>query len=457
MELNWNTIDRFVFGEAWTNSLIKSHADTLCEHIGPRWATSESEFATANFIREQFIRDGLDNPVLEDFNLPTWSYTRSLAELVEENITIDLLPFNRCPACTLIAPIVDVEYGTEKILEDKKNNIRSAIAVMYVSYEPFSEPIPLSERLYKLAQLGVVAVVCIDPKDGKRMEYRNAGDWRIPEDAEAPVPCVTTTREHGSLLMRNSGKMLKIAVDASFYQAKTQNVDSELIGQNWPKSQLIIGGHHDTVFNSPGGNDNASGTIAVLETARVLAALRTELGISPGCTIRFVTFSAEEQRLAGATEYVKRHCNHKNDTRLVINLDELSTGFIKGIVLAFPHLQKLVQSQLDLMGDGLKCHVMSQLDSTSDHFPFLRQGIDAAHLWRWRFHGRNADSNYHHETADTMDKINVRELKEYVGQLSRLLLRLSYVNPKDWPTNPQTPKTVESRLSNERGSVVRVY
>ena len=153
MELNWNTIDRFVFGEAWTNSLIKSHADTLCEHIGPRWATSESEFATANFIREQFIRDGLDNPVLEDFNLPTWSYTRSLAKLVEENITIDLLPFNRCPACTLIAPIVNVEYGTEKILEDKKNNIRSAIAVMYVSYEPFSEPIPLSERLYKLAQL----------------------------------------------------------------------------------------------------------------------------------------------------------------------------------------------------------------------------------------------------------------------------------------------------------------
>ena len=101
------------------------------------------------------------------------------------------------------------------------------------------------------------------------------------------------------------------------------------------------------------------------------------------------------------------------------------------VVLAFPHLRTLIQSQLDSMGDGLRCHVMSQLDSTSDHFPFLRQGIDAAHLWRWRFHGRNADSNYHHEPADTLDKINVRELKEYVGQLSRLLLRLSHIHPKD--------------------------
>ncbi len=457
MGLDWTTIDRFVFGEAWTHSFIKSHAEILCERIGPRWATSENELAAATFIREQFIQDGLDNPAFEDFNLPTWSHKQTLGTLVEVNKAIDLLPFNRCPACKLTAPIVNVEYGTENTLREKKNKIKGAIAIMYVGFEPFSQPIPLSDRLYKLAQLGVAAIVCIDPKDGDRIEYRNAGDWRLPEQAEAPVPCVSTSREHGSILMNSSDKLFKIVVEASFYEAKTQNVEAQLTGHAWPNTQLILGGHHDTVLNSSGGNDNASGTIAVLETARVLAALRSELGISPGCTIRFATFSAEEQRLAGAGEYAKQHCNPENNTRLVINLDELSTGYFKGVVLAFPHLRTLIQSQLDSMGDGLRCHVMSQLDSTSDHFPFLRRGIDAAHLWRWRFHGRNADSNYHHEPADTLDKINVRELKEYVGQLSRLLLRLSHIHPKDWPTNPQTSNTVKSRLINERGSVIRVY
>jgi len=144
--------------------------------------------------------------------------------------------------------------------------------------------------------------------------------------------------------------------------------------------------------------------------------------------------------------------NHTN-----INLDELSTGHIKGVVLAFPHLRTLVQRQLDDMGDGLQCHVMAQLDASSDHFPFLRKTIDAAHLWRWRFRGRHADADYHHEAADTIDKLNVRELKEYVGQMARLLIRLSHQPPEIWPDNPLTEETVRQRLEDERGTVVRVY
>ena len=100
---------------------------------------------------------------------------------------------------------------------------------------------------------------------------------------------------------------------------------------------------------------------------------------------------------------------------------------------------------------------MAQLDASSDHFPFVRRAIDAGHLWRWRFVGRNADADYHHEAADTVDKLNVRELKEYAGQLARLLLRLSHVPPADWPENPLTEEQVARRLEEERGTVVRVF
>jgi Zn-dependent M28 family amino/carboxypeptidase len=256
-------------------------------------------------------------------------------------------------------------------------------------------------------------------------------------------------------------RTLRIQVESQFYRAPSWNVSAELPGARWPDEHLLLGGHHDTVHGVVGGNDNASGTIAVMETARVLAQLQAEIGVPPGRTIRFVTFSAEEQKLQGSSAYVAHH--YEPDTgaepppRLAINLDELSTGHMKGVVLGFPHLRELVQRQLDAMGDGLQCHVMAQLDASSDHFPFLRAGIDAAHLWRWRFHGRHADANFHHEAGDTADKVNVRELKEYVGQLARLLLRLSHIPPQDWPQNPLTQAEIRARLEAERGQVVRVF
>lgn len=459
MQLNWKEIDRFLFGEAWTGSRIGQRAQVLCEEIGPRWASSANELRAAEYIRDQFSDDGLEEASLEKFELATWGYDKAEAVLPNENLTIDLLPFNRCPSCAIEAPIVDVGYGTAREIDTAAAaaTLTGAIAVMRIAYEPFTTPIPLAQRLDSLAAAGAVAAVCIDAKDGRRVEYHNAGDWRMYEKAEAPFPCVTTSREHGALLQKRTGQRLRIDVVSRFYNATTQNTAAHITGARWPQQQLVVGGHHDTVMAAAGGNDNGSGTLAVMETARVLAALKKEHGVEPGCTLRFSTFSAEEQRLAGAAEYARRHCGPEQQTRLVINLDELSTGHIKGIVLAFPHLRAAVQGQLDSMGDGLQCHVMAQLDSTSDHFPFLRQGVDAAHLWRWRFHGRHADANYHHEEADTLDKLNVRELKEYAGQLARLLLRLSHISPEDWPQNPQTADAVRERIETERGTVVRVF
>ena len=199
------------------------------------------------------------------------------------------------------------------------------------------------------------------------------------------------------------------------------------------------------------------GSFAVLETARLLSDLCRSTGRAPGRAIRFVTFSAEEQSLQGSAAYVEEHCLSAEDQpRLALNLDELSTGFIKGLVLGFPHLRELVQEQFDSMREELVCHVMTQLDGGSDHFPFLRAGIDAAHLWRWRFHTPHPDSGFHHEAADTADKINIRELKEYVGCIARLLLRLADVPPDRWPRNDITAADVGARLERERSSVARV-
>lgn len=464
MSTDWAAADRWLMGEAWTGSRIGDHLNQLCEVIGPRWASSEGEWQAIDYIQGQFQMMELEPVTVEEYDVDTWKWDSAEARLLAvdghaASAPIDLLPFNRCQPCGLEGPVVDVGYGTPREIDAVKDLLPRAIAVMFLAYEPFTTPIPHTRRLLQLAETGVAAVIAIDVKDGRRVEYHSAADWRDREFTPLEIPVVTTSREHGALLRRHAGSQLSLKVDSEFYAARSANVSAELAGAQWPEEHLLFGAHHDTVYGVAGGNDNASGTIAVLETARVLAALCRETSVQPGRSIRFCTFSAEEQRFQGSHAYVDEHYLSAAETpaRLTINLDELSTGHFKGLVLGFPHLRDLVQGQLDTMKDGLKCHVMSQIDASSDHFPFLKAGLDAAHLWRWRFRGRHADSDYHHEAADTSDKLNVRELKEYAGQLARLLLRLSHVPPDAWPHNPVTPEQVATRLEAERGTVVRVF
>jgi len=459
MTLDWKKLDRWIVGEAFTGSLIQEHLSELCDRIGPRWSSSEGERKAVDYIRDRMNTEGLDNPSLEEYELETWNWDGANAEIVEDDTSIDLLPFNRCPPFSAEAPITDAGFGTPRELQSVSDRISGSIVVMHLAFEPFTTPIHHATRLQALARAGAVAAILIEKKDGRRMEYHSASDWRDPGLSEHPLPTVVTSREHGARLRKlaRDGKSIRLSVNSRFYNAPSWNTAAEISGSEWPEEHLVLGGHHDTVIGVPGGNDNASGTIAVMETARILSRLKMETGQGPGRTIRFVTYSAEEQKLQGSSAYVARHYGPETPPRLAINLDELSTGPIKGIVLGFPHLRDLVQQQLNTMNDGLACHVMAQIDPSSDHFPFLRAGLDSGFLWRWRFHWRHADSDFHHEAGDTSDKLNVRELKEYAGQLARILLRLSHVPPQNWPDNTVTANDIGERLESERGTVVRVF
>ncbi|MGE0430805.1 MAG: M28 family peptidase [Planctomycetota bacterium] len=68
----------------------------------------------------------------------------------------------------------------------------------------------------------------------------------------------------------------------------TCNVVAESAGASQPADILIVGAHYDTVYITPGANDNASGIAVMLEIARLI-------GNSPhNRTVRFVAFSTEE-------------------------------------------------------------------------------------------------------------------------------------------------------------------
>ncbi|GEM_PF-236775 len=487
MAIIWHEADRWLIGEAWAGSHIGQHATELCSRIGPRWGSSPGDRRAAEYIRSQMQLTGMAGPRVEEFTIQTWDHTRAEATVAGSGQTVRVLPFNRTPPVNVTGPVVDVGYGTGREVDAAAEQrpstgsgrtrlgLKGAIAIMTMAHEPFTPLITHADRLKLLAQAGAAACICVDRKSGGRVEYHSASDWRDPGLDEHPLPTVATPREGGAALRQVAaeGGSLSLVVESRFYDAPAWNTVADLPGALWPDEHILLAGHHDTVHGSPGGNDNASGAIAVLETARVIAALAQATGVRPGRTLRFATWSGEEQKLQGSAAYVRAHyageaftwpdgydagslsAGPEKPPRFALNLDELSTGNMKGVVLNFPHLRDFMQRQLDSLGEGFKCHVLEHLDPYSDHFPFALAAINSGFLWRWRFVGKHPDSDYHHEPGDTADKINVRELKEYVGFLARFLLRLSHVPPGDWPANPETPQRVQARLRVERQSVLR--
>ena len=67
-----------------------------------------------------------------------------------------------------------------------------------------------------------------------------------------------------------------------------RNLEVEIPGSSLAEQILVVGGHYDSAFTSPGANDNATGAAAVLALAREF------VGTKPLRTLRFVEFTNEE-------------------------------------------------------------------------------------------------------------------------------------------------------------------
>ncbi|MCZ6538943.1 MAG: M20/M25/M40 family metallo-hydrolase, partial [Chloroflexi bacterium] len=94
---------------------------------------------------------------------------------------------------------------------------------------------------------------------------------------------------------------------------------------------IVIGAHYDTVVNSPGADDNASGVAAMLECARVLSDSGTERSIT------FVAFDAEEMQgpaegLHGSTAYVAEVARPVSAEKPVAAIIFESVGFSSATV-----------------------------------------------------------------------------------------------------------------------------
>ena len=163
----------------------------------------------------------------------------------------------------------------------------------------------------------------------------------------------------------------------------TRNVLGLLPGDGTTTDTIVLGAHYDHLGNVPdrrngppeihnGADDNASGTAAVIEMARVLA---HEGGLHRN--VLFCTFSAEELGLLGSAHFVAHPTIPLEHIRAMINFDmvgRLRGGrlTIFGVQTAkeFAELIKAADAPLDLPYRAAR-----GINGDSDHFSFYRHQI----------------------------------------------------------------------------------
>jgi N-acetylated-alpha-linked acidic dipeptidase len=97
-------------------------------------------------------------------------------------------------------------------------------------------------------------------------------------------------------------------------------------GSAYPDEWVVRGNHHDAWVN--GADDPVSGTAALMEEARALAALLKE-GWKPKRTIIYCVWDAEEQGLIGSTEWGEAHADElRRHAVAYINTDSNGRGYL---------------------------------------------------------------------------------------------------------------------------------
>ncbi|OGU29091.1 MAG: hypothetical protein A2X67_02995 [Ignavibacteria bacterium GWA2_55_11] len=123
--------------------------------------------------------------------------------------------------------------------------------------------------------------------------------------------------------------LLSYAFRGHLTETWQKNVVATFRGSNLPGSTIVIGAHYDSATrpddplvttNAPGADDNASGTAAVLEIARVTKVA----GWTPEITVKFVAFAAEEVGYMGSEDYAGKARAAATNVRLAINLDVIA-------------------------------------------------------------------------------------------------------------------------------------
>ena len=432
-------------GETFTSDAGWNHLLDLVD-VGDRMAGSEGERDAAELTRDALEAAGARNAHLEEFDVQGW--TRGTSEVRAGGTTQDCIALPRSPDETATGELVDLGYGLPEDFEaaDVEGKVVMVATNVPEYYDRF---VHRREKYYYAVEGGAAAFVFKNHVEGCLPPTGSVGT------ADAPigdVPAVGVSKEVGARLARRfggearsasnrsggrsprDGDEVEVAVAADVHDATSQNVHAEL-GPDTDDAVLVTS-HVDAHDIAEGAMDNGAGTAMVVEMARALAAREDELDTK----VRFVAYGAEEVGLDGS-EYDAGKAD-LDSIKAIVNND----GVVRGRTLSFfTHGFDALAEAAEGVGEDFDHPVKTipEQGPHSDHWPYVQWGVPGYHVMS---ETGDEGRGWGHTYADTLDKLEQRDLREQAILLTELTVRLA---DGEFEVERKEPEEIAAALEDE--------
>jgi len=387
----------------------------LTDTFGPRISGSQNLEDAIDWIIERMTEDGLDNVRGEDVMVPHWVRGDESLMMIEPRIadlrilglggTIGTGPEG------ITGEVLVVRSYDE--LEARAEEARGKIVLFNVVFTNYGQTVQYrSTGAVRAAEVGAVASL-IRSVGPYSMSTPHTGAMRYSEDVRR-IPHAALTVEDAAMMQRMQDRGQKIVVrlnmdDVWLPDAPSRNVMGEIVGSEFPDEVVVLGGHIDSWDVGVGAMDDAGGVVAAWEAVRLMK----ELGLRPRRTVRAVGWTNEENGGRGGAGYRDAHVDQLGDHILAMESDAgvfKPKGFgFSGSDAAF-EIVKEIGSLLDRIESG----VIARGGGGADIGPIMREGVPGM--------GLSVDGSryfwYHHTPADTMDKLDPRDVSLCVATMA---------------------------------------
>ena len=416
-------IDRYraaaarIIGAALTSDRAYSRLAHLTDHIGHRLSGSQNLERAIEWAISEMKRDGLDNVRGEKVMVPHWVRgEESLEMLAPVPRKLQMLGLGNSVGTSpegITAEAVVVRSFEE--LDRLGEQVRGKIVVYNAPYANYGATVEYRwAGASRAARYGAVAALVrsITP-----VSLQTPHTGAMGYDADQPkIPTAAVTIEVAEFLQRMNDRgdhpRLRLKMEAKFLpDAESANVIAELKGSEKPDEIVLISGHYDSWDVGQGAHDDGGGCIVAWEAVRLLK----ELGLKPRRTIRVVLYTNEENGLRGGNAYRDAHRAEIAKHVLAIESDSgvyRPEGF--GLIATAPLQARSNMQEIAKLLSGIGADQIAADGGGADIGPMMREGVigasldvDGAHYF-----------DIHHTPADTLDKVNPRELALCVATMA---------------------------------------
>ena len=406
-----------IIGAALTSEHAYDRLAHLTDHIGNRLSGSTNLERAIAWALTEMKRDGLDNVRVEKVMVPHWVRgEESLELLAPVPRKLQMLGLGNSiatPAEGITAEAIVVRNFEE--LDRLGEQVRGKIVVYNVPYVSYG--VTVQYRLLgasRAARYGAVAALVrsITPVS---LQTPHTGAMRYDPD-QPKIPVAAVTIEVAEYLQRMNDRgdhpKLRLRMEAKFLpDAESANVIAELRGTERPDEVVLIGGHLDSWDVGQGAHDDGGGCIVAWETLRLLK----ELGLKPRRTIRVVLYTNEENGSRGGAAY---HDAHRDELAKHVLAIESDSGVYRpegfGLAAGAPLQVRANLREIAKLLSGIGADGIGSNGGGADIGPLMLDGVVGASL--------DVDGEHyfdiHHTQADTLDKVNPRELAFCVATMA---------------------------------------